>query len=97
MAIRQPVTPGYRYFPTPYPTPDTGNMAFDTGQTLPLFQVQGPGISYKKQLQCVGFAGQQFTNLPTVLYQDIAAGGLISGQIVSQPLSPQASGNNSTG
>jgi hypothetical protein len=87
--MSQPVQ-GYRYFPTPYPTPNTGNMAFDTGQVLPLFQVQGRGMIPFRSFNAFA-VGQQISTLPTAYYADVTGGGLIAGQIIGQPLSPPAS------
>lgn len=78
----------YQYFNRPYPTPDTGNYAFDTGMTLPLFQVQGRGTMVRNQLCCrMNF---MVANLPTVFNRDVASGGLVAGQYIGQPLSQPA-------
>lgn len=79
----------YQYFPTPYPKPDTGNYAFDTGMTLPLFQVQGAGIIAKKQMNIRQYG--MVTNVSTVTLTDYARGGFAAGQLIGQPLSPPAS------
>lgn len=78
----------YQYFPRPYPTPGTGNYGFDTGMTLPLFQVQGRGVMVHSQL--LPRANYMIANLNTVYMRDVANGGLISGQLISQPLSQPA-------
>lgn len=79
---------GYRYFNTPYPTPDTGNYAFDAGMTLPLFQVQGRGlIPYKQYAPRVN---AMVMAQSTVYRRDVANGGWIAGQLIGQPLSPPA-------
>ena len=86
---------GYRYFNTPYPTPDTGNYAFDAGMTLPLFQVQGAGLIPRGQL--APRFNSMVMNQSTVYLRDVANGGWIAGQLIGQPLSPPASTSNSTG
>ncbi len=77
----------FQYFPTPYPTPGTGNYAFDAGATLPLYQVQGRGIIQKKQYNIRQFG--MVRNTSTVTLTDYARGSYsAAGQLIGQPLSP---------
>ncbi len=80
----------YAFFPRRYPTPGTGNYAFDAQMTLPLYQVQGRGMFAKGSLRVTQFGNvvAQATVTPT----DLLRGGYIAGQFIGQPLSQPANG-----
>jgi hypothetical protein len=79
----------YHYYPRRYPTPGTGNYAFDAQMTLPLYQVQGAGIVQKNAYRVRQFG--MVMNQATVTQTDFAQGGWVAGQFIGQPLSPPPS------
>lgn len=80
----------YHWINTPYPTPNTGNQAFDWFQTLPNANVFTPGM----------VPHRQFFNVmqPQVMVNDTqlvsGLGGLQHGQYVGQPLVVPPTNNN---
>lgn len=72
----------YSWRETYYPTPGTGNYAFEPNTTLPPFNIFGSGSMVRGQLS-VNSSGQVIT-VPTIPVAGM--GGLFSGQFISQPL-----------
>lgn len=72
----------YSWIPRPYPTPNTGNMAFQQNTALPQYDLRGAGRPVFHQFQAFQ---KPVTNTPVVVPEGY--GGLFAGQFVVQPLS----------
>lgn len=72
----------YIYQPQPLPGPGVGNYSFLPWASLPVFQVIGPGVEYRKSLNA--FQPEQVYYQQNQYLQGWA--GIVAGQIYGQPL-----------